>query len=93
MEKEIVTSEDVEHIAKLSRIEFSETEKVKIQEDLNMIVGYCDILNSVEGDAEIEKQEGHLREDEVRLGLSKSDVVKNAPVHNDSSFIVPKVVE
>lgn len=93
MEKEIVTSEDVEHIAKLSRIEFSETEKVKIQEDLNMIVGYCDILNSAEGDAEIEKQEGHLREDEVRLGLSKSDVVKNAPVHNDSSFIVPKVVE
>lgn len=93
MGKEIVTSEDVEHIAKLSRIEFSEAEKVKIQEDLNMIVGYCDILNSVEGDAEIKKQEGHLREDEARLGLSKSDVVKNAPVHNDSSFIVPKVVE
>lgn len=93
MEKEIVTSEDVEHIAKLSRIEFSETEKVKIQEDLNMIVGYCAILNSVEGDAEIEKQVGRLREDEAKSGLSKNDVVKNAPFHNESAFIVPKVVE
>ncbi len=93
MEKEIVTREDVEHIAKLSRIEFSETEKVKIQEDLNMIVGYCAILNSVEGDAEIERMDGHPRTDEVKSGLLKSDVVKNAPFHNESAFIVPKVVE
>lgn len=93
MEKEIVTSEDVEHIAKLSRIEFSETEKVKIQEDLNMIVGYCAILNSVEGDAEIEKPVGRLRADEAKSGLAKNDVVKNAPFHNESAFIVPKVVE
>mgnify|MGYP000171839741 FL=1 len=93
MEKNIVSKEDVEHIAKLSRLEFSEDEMKKIQADLNMIVDYCSILNEVQGDAEVESKIGEPRADEVQVGLTKNEVVKNAPVHNDNSFIVPKVVE
>lgn len=93
MEKNIVSKEDVEHIAKLSRLEFSEDEMKKIQADLNMIVDYCSILNEVQGDAEVELKIGEPRADEVQVGLTKNEVVKNAPVHNDNSFIVPKVVE
>lgn len=93
MEKNIVSKEDVEHIAKLSRLEFSEDEMKKIQADLNMIVDYCSILSEVQGDAEVESKIGEPRVDEVQIGLSKNEVVRNAPVHNDNSFIVPKVVE
>ena len=93
MEKNIVSKEDVEHIAKLSRLEFSEDEMKKIQADLNMIVDYFSILNEVQGDAEVESKIGEPRADEVQVGLTKNEVVKNAPVHNDNSFIVPKVVE
>lgn len=93
MEETKVTKEDVEHVAKLSRLEFSESESEQIRKDLDMIVSYCSILNEVEGDAKAETEAGHPRVDEVKQSLKKSDVIKNAPVHNESSFIVPRVVE
>lgn len=93
MEETKVTKEDVEHVAKLSRLEFNESESEQIRKDLDMIVSYCAILNEVEGNAKVETEAGHPRTDEVKQSLKKSDVIKNAPVHNESSFIVPRVVE
>lgn len=95
MEKNIVNLEDVEHVAELSRLEFSGEELKKIQEDLSSIVDYCSLLSSinVENDDDLDSEPGALREDVVKESLPKSEIVKNAPVHNESAFIVPRVVE
>ena len=95
MEKEVVTLEDVEHVMKLSRLECADNEKEGYQKDLNDIVEYFGILSqvNVDGIDAVIKPEGKLRPDEVGISMDKSDVVRNAPVHNESAFIVPRVVE
>ena len=91
----MVDINDVKHVADLSRLEFSNDELLKIQEDLSNIVNYCSQLSmaNVETTETKSEEQGTLREDIVRQSMDKSDVVKNAPFHNDSAFIVPRVVE
>lgn len=95
MGKEVVTTKDVEHIMKLSRLEFDENEKEIVKKNLNDIVDYFGILSEVDttGLPILNKPEGNLREDEVKESLSQCEVVKNAPMHSSSAFIVPRVVE
>lgn len=95
MEKETVTIKDVEHVMMLSRLECEENEKEVIKDNLNAIVNYFGLLNEVNtsGVEAVSKPVGLLRDDEVKPSMDKFDVVKNAPFHTDSAFIVPKVVE
>lgn len=95
MEKNIIEISDVEHVASLSRLEFSEEELKKIQEDLSGVVNYFSLLSKVDtANVEIsEEVVGALREDKVKESMVKEEVIKNAPFHNDSAFIVPRVVE
>lgn len=95
MGKETVTMSDVEHVMMLSRLECEEQEKLAIKDNLNAIVNYFSLLSEVDttGVQAVSKPEGELRKDEVMPSIDKSDVVKNAPFHTDSAFIVPRVVE
>lgn len=95
MEKEKVTLSDVEHVAKLSRLEFSDEEKAKVKNNLNDIVNYFSILSEVktEGIEAVNKPEGELRKDEVIESMQQSEIVRNAPHHTSSAFVVPRVVE
>ena len=95
MGKNIIEISDVEHVASLSRLEFSEEELKKIQEDLSGVVNYFSLLSKVDtANVEIsEEVVGALREDKVKESMAKEEVIKNAPFHNDSAFIVPRVVE
>ena len=40
----MISKEEVEHIAKLARLELSEKETEKMQKDLTVILGYFDLL-------------------------------------------------
>ena len=95
MEKDKVSISDVEHVAKLSRLEFSEDEKEKVRNNLNDIVNYFSILSEVNttGVPILNKPEGTLRKDEVKESLNQAEIVRNAPKHTSSAFIVPRVVE
>lgn len=95
MAKEIITTSDVEMVAKLSRLEFDEVEIENIKNNLSEIVNYFGVLKEVDT-AKVEpivKPEGIHREDSVENSMSPSNVVKNAPHHTSNAFIVPKVVE
>ena len=95
MAKEIVTEKVVSDIATLSRLEFSREEVKSIQKDLNEIVEYFSVLQEVDTsklDSVMTQGEG-LREDVEKESMSPADAVKNAPEHNNNSFIVPRVVE
>lgn len=92
-----VTIKDVEHIAKLARLEFDEEEKEKFTHQLNQILAYVEQLNkldttNVEPLSLVIELENVFREDEVKEGLTTDEALKNAPSKTEQFFKVPKVI-
>jgi aspartyl-tRNA(Asn)/glutamyl-tRNA(Gln) amidotransferase subunit C len=93
-----VTLEDVEHVANLARLEFSDEEKKTLTNQLNKILEYMEKLNeldtsNVEPLAQVIPLSNVFREDAVRPSSPVSEVLKNAPAKTDKFFKVPKVIE
>ncbi len=92
-----VTLKDVEHIAGLAKLEFSDAEKEKLMHQMNKILEYMDQLNSLDTSAieplsHVIELSNVFREDEVKPGVTTEDALKNAPDRNDRFFKVPKVI-
>lgn len=93
-----ITVKDVEHVAKLARLELSEDEKTMFTEQLNAILQYAEQLNKL--DTEHVPPTSHamplsnvLREDVARSSLPIEKVMLNAPDEEDGQFKVPAVLE
>ena len=96
----MVTKKDVEKIADLARLQFSETEVEGFTGDLNNILNYVDQLKEVDvtGVEPLENmneamETNVLRKDEVGDSLLQTEALKNAPKAADGFFLVPKVIE
>jgi aspartyl-tRNA(Asn)/glutamyl-tRNA(Gln) amidotransferase subunit C len=96
----MVTKKDVEKIADLARLEFSDKELDGFTGDLNNILAYIDQLKEVDvtGVAPLENinedvESNVLRTDEVTESLTQAEALKNAPKAADGFFLVPKVIE
>lgn len=92
-----VTIQDVEHVAKLARLEFTEEEKKKFTQQLNTILAYMEKLNeldttNVEPLSYVLEQNNVLREDEVRPSLPQEEALANAPKQDGTYFKVPKAI-
>jgi aspartyl-tRNA(Asn)/glutamyl-tRNA(Gln) amidotransferase subunit C len=92
-----VTIKDVEHIAKLAKLEFTDAEKEKFTHQMNQILAYMEKLNSldtsnIEPLAHVIELSNVFRADEVKPGVSTEDALKNAPAKNEQFFKVPKVL-
>ena len=92
-----VTLKDVEHIARLARLEFSEAEKETFTHQLNAILAYVEQLDklettSVEPLSHVIEYQNVFREDVVQSGLTPSEALKNAPAKTEKFFKVPKVI-
>ena len=92
-----VTVKDVEHVAVLARLSFSDEEKEKLTHELNEILQYMEQLNSidttkVEPLAHVIELQNVFRKDEVRPGVSREEALKNAPERSEKFFKVPKVI-
>lgn len=93
-----VTIPEVEKIAQLAKLKFSDEEKIKLQKDMNQVLGYIEQLNEldltdVEPLENINETENVMREDEVKVWLSTEDALKNAPSKTQKFFKVPKVID
>ncbi|MAT58035.1 MAG: Asp-tRNA(Asn)/Glu-tRNA(Gln) amidotransferase GatCAB subunit C [Ignavibacteriae bacterium] len=92
-----VNNKQVEQIAKLARLKFDENEIENLTKDMNKILDYMDQLNELDTD-NIEPLSHPLdlsnvmREDNLKESISRDDVFKNAPSHNEEFFKVPKVI-
>lgn len=92
-----ITIKDVEHIAELARLEFTDDEKGKLTAQLNLILAYMEQLNKLDTSA-IEplshaiELSNVFREDSVKPGLATEDALKNAPARTAKFFKVPKVI-
>ncbi len=93
-----VTIKDVEHIAKLAKLEFNEDEKAKFTEQFNEILAFMEKLNEldtskVEPLSHVIELQNVFRQDEIRPSLPTEEALKNAPAKTDRFFKVPKVID
>ena len=92
-----VTIKDVEHIAALARLEFTDEEKLKFTHQLNDILSYVEQLNkldtsNVEPLSHVIELGNVFREDVVKPGLAPREALSNAPAKTEKFFKVPKVI-
>ena len=88
----------VEKLAHLSRLEFNTSEKAEIKNDLQKMISFVDKLNELDITdtlplLHLSEEVNVLREDEVNGSISHEDGMKNAPEHDGTYFIVPKVLK
>lgn len=92
-----VNREQVLRMAKLSRLELSDAEVVKMTGSLNQLVEYMAILKKIDlKDVEpmlaVDTSPRPLRPDVNEPGLSKEQAFRNAPSVNMDHFSIPKVM-
>jgi aspartyl-tRNA(Asn)/glutamyl-tRNA(Gln) amidotransferase subunit C len=101
-----ITTETVAHVAKLARLELTEDELGKVQQDLSRILGLVDQLNQlnldqlnpedVHGTMTLDQTDQHpivLREDAPKAPMGRDVLLKNAPHEEDGFFRVPQILE
>lgn len=92
-----VNDDLINNLSKLARLEFNAGEKEEIKNDLQKMIAFIDKLNEldttgVEPLLHMSDNINLLREDEVKGSISREDALKNAPVHDEQFFKVPKVI-
>lgn len=93
-----VSKKDVEYVAKLARLEFSDTEKDLLVGDLNKVIGYIEKLNELDTENEdilVNPYyiENRFRDDELKQSMRVEDVVNNAPQSFEGYIVVPKIID
>jgi aspartyl-tRNA(Asn)/glutamyl-tRNA(Gln) amidotransferase subunit C len=93
-----ITKQEVEHVAKLARLELSEQEKEKLTEQLSGILTYVETLNSVdtkgvEPTSHVLDIKNVMRDDVARPSLPQERALANAPEKAAGHYKVPKIIE
>lgn len=93
-----LTKTEVEHVARLARLELNEAEQEAFTGQLNEILSFVEQLNQLDTQA-IEPMSHAIpvanvfRADRVEPSLSPESALANAPDRVDHFFRVPKVLE
>ena len=93
-----ITRKEVEHVARLARLELTEEEKERMTAQLDSILAYIDKLNEldtskVEPTTTVIPMVSVMREDEARPSLDQDKALANAPDRLDVFFRVPRIIE
>lgn len=92
-----VTLRDVEHVAGLARLEFTQAEKEKLVQQLNEILTYMGKLGevdttNVEPLSHVIELKNVFRKDVLKPSYSSEEMLNNAPDRTEKFFRVPKVI-
>ncbi|ADH98273.1 Asp-tRNA(Asn)/Glu-tRNA(Gln) amidotransferase subunit GatC [Salisediminibacterium selenitireducens] len=93
-----ITREQVEHVAGLARLSFSEAEKEAFTDQLDKIIEFSELLNEVNTD-DVEPTshaidvQNVLRDDEVTPSPASKESMKNAPDQAEGQYRVPSVLD
>jgi aspartyl-tRNA(Asn)/glutamyl-tRNA(Gln) amidotransferase subunit C len=94
----VISRQDVEHVARLSRLALSEAEVERMREQLSGILAYIDTLRAIDT-AGVEPTShavplvNVMRDDEIRPCLPQAAALANAPDRSDAFFRVPRIIE
>jgi aspartyl-tRNA(Asn)/glutamyl-tRNA(Gln) amidotransferase subunit C len=88
----------VDKLSKLAMLQFNDEEKEEIKSDLQKMIGFVDKLkeldtSGVEPLLHMSGNKDTVREDVPGSMLSREEALKNAPLHDDVYFKVPKVIK
>lgn len=93
-----ISLQDVEHVAKLARLDLTDEEKVTFNDQLNAILKYAEKLNELDTDKIIPTTHvlhvsNVMRQDEMKPSLTIEKVLFNAPDEEEGQIKVPAVLE
>lgn len=89
---------DIEHVARLARLDLTEEEKSRLKEQLGAILEHAARVGEV-ATADVEPtawaipRSNVYRADELVPSLAHEDAMANAPDQEDGRFKVPRIVE
>lgn len=91
-----INLQDINHVAKLSHLAMSDSEKELLTKQLDDILGYANQLNSldttnVEPTAHAIPQQTAFREDVQATFSNRDQLLANAPDAENDYFAVPKI--
>jgi aspartyl-tRNA(Asn)/glutamyl-tRNA(Gln) amidotransferase subunit C len=94
----VISRQDVEHVARLSRLALSDAEAERMREQLSGILAYIDKLRAldtagVEPTSHAVPLLNVMREDEPAPCLTQDEALANAPDRSEASFRVPRIIE
>ena len=88
----MVTREDVENIALLSKLFVPEDEMDNLTQSMQEIVSFADTINNADVEGvefdNINNLSNALREDVVKPSMPKEEILKNAPEQAEDHFLV-----
>jgi aspartyl-tRNA(Asn)/glutamyl-tRNA(Gln) amidotransferase subunit C len=92
-----ITKAQVMHVAKLARLDLDENAVELYTRQLGDILTYMETLNRADTEnvpptSHATFIENAFREDEVKTSISSEEALANAPLSEDGSFVVPKVI-
>jgi aspartyl-tRNA(Asn)/glutamyl-tRNA(Gln) amidotransferase subunit C len=93
-----IDKDTVKHISKLARISLDEKKIDNLSKDLSSIMQFIEKLNELNTDkttplTSIINASLKSREDEVKDGKIRDQILKNSPEKNEEFFVVPKVID
>ena len=88
----------VDKLANLARLKFDAAEKEEIKNDLQKMIAFVEKLNEldttgVEPLLHMTNEVNVLRDDEIKGSITREEALKNAPLHDEQFFKVPKVIK
>ena len=88
----------IDKLAHLARLKFNDAEKQEIKNDLQRMIVFVEKLNeldleNVEPLLHMSSEINVLRTDEIKGSITRSEAMRNAPLHDDQFFKVPKVIK
>ena len=93
-----ITMQEVEHVARLARLELSGAEKERMRRELDDILSYIDKLRAldttgVEPTSHAVPLTNVLRDDVEKPSLPRDEMLANAPDRHRDLFRVPRIIE
>ena len=93
-----ITRAEVEHVARLARLELSEPELDTFTAQMDAILAYVEKLNALDTEGIVPTShavpmENAFRPDQLKEAIGVDAALANAPKHVESFFQVPKVIE
>ena len=94
----MITRDDVEYVARLSRLEMDDADLDKFVPHIQEILSYVEKLDEldtsdVEPTAHVLPMQNVSRADEVKPSISNDEALKSAPETADGFFLVPPVID
>ncbi|MBO4897753.1 MAG: Asp-tRNA(Asn)/Glu-tRNA(Gln) amidotransferase subunit GatC [Clostridia bacterium] len=93
-----ITIKEIEHLAKLARLNLSDEEKERLTGEMSGILDFAHKLNELDVSdisptMHVGADSNVFREDVARESYPTSEILRNAAEADEGCFLVPKTVE